>query len=209
MIASVGLDAAAHMAEEIQNAAVVIPRSMIASVAVNGFLGFSILIAVLFCLGDQEAALNSPTKHPFIEIFTSAVQSKRGGSAMTAVIIWAMIFANVGLVATSSRMLWAFARERAIPGHSYVARVDQRTRLPIWSILVTVVINVLLSLIEVGSTVAFNAFSSLAIAGFYASFLISASVMLNYRLRTPDSKIPWGPFRLGRAGTPVTVFSIA
>ena len=209
MIAFVGLDTAAHMAEEIQNAAVVIPRSMVASVAVNGVLGFSILIAILFCLGDQEAALNTPTKYPFIEVFTSAVQSKRGGSAMTAIIIWAMIFANVGLVATSSRMLWAFARERAIPGHSYVARVDQRTKLPIWSILVTVVINVLLSLIQVGSTVAFNAFSSLAIAGFYTSFLISASVLLNHRLRTPDSNIPWGPFRLGRAGTPVTVFSIA
>ena len=209
MIAFLGLDAAAHMAEEIENAAVVIPRSMVASVVVNGILGFSIVIAVLFCLGDQEAALKTPTKYPFIEIFTSAVQSKSGGSAMTAVIIWAMVFANVGLVATSSRMLWAFARERGIPGHSYVARVDQRTKLPIWSIFVTVVINVLLSLIEVGSTVAFNAFLSLAIAGFYASFLISASVMLFYRLRTPDSQIPWGPFRLGRSGTAITVFSIA
>lgn len=70
MIAFVGLDAAAHLAEEIEDAAIVIPRSMIASVAINGVLGFSILIAVLFCLGDQEAALTTPTNYPFIEIFT-------------------------------------------------------------------------------------------------------------------------------------------
>lgn len=204
-----GLDGATHMAEEIENAAVVIPRSIIASVVVNGTLGFSIALAVLFCLGDQEAALKTPTKYSFIEVFTSAVQSKRGGSAMTAVIIYALIFSIVGFVATSSRMLWAFARERAIPGHSYIARVDQRTKLPIWSILATVVINALLSLIQFGSTVSFDALSSLAIAGFYTSFLMSASVMLLYRLRTPSSNIPWGPFRLGRVGTPVTVFSIA
>ena len=209
MITFLGLDAAAHMAEEIENSAIVIPRSMVASVMVNGVLGFSMVIAVLFCLGDQEAALKTPTKYPFIEIFTSAVQSKGGGSAMTAIIIWAMVFANVGLLATSSRMLWAFAREKGVPGHSYVARVDQRTKLPIWSILVTVVINAVLSLLEVASTAAFNALASLAVAGFYASFLISASIMLLYRLRTPDSQIPWGPFRLGQAGTPVTVFSIA
>ena len=208
MIAFVGLDAAAHMAEEIEDAAVVIPRSMIASVVVNGALGFSIIIAVLFCLGDQEAALNTPTKYPFIEIYTQAVQSKAGGSAMTAVIIWAMIFANVGLLAAASRMLWAFAREKGLPGHKYLARVEPKTRLPIWAIVVTVVNNLLLSLIEIGSTVAFNAFLSLAIAGFYSSFLISATVLLLYRLRTPPSTIPWGPFRMGRFGTPVTIFSI-
>ena len=209
MIAFVGLDAAAHMAEEIEDAAVVIPRSMIASVAMNGALGFSIIIAVLFCLGDREAALKTLTKYPFIEIFTQAVQSKAGGSAMTAVIVWAMIFANVGLLASSSRMLWAFAREKGLPGHKYLARVEPKTRLPIWAIGMTVVVNLLLSLIHIGSTVAFNAFLSLAIAGFYSSFLISATVMLRYRLRTPASMIPWGPFRMGRLGTPITLFSIA
>ncbi|TVY19970.1 Choline transport protein [Lachnellula arida] len=208
MIAFVGLDAAAHMAEEIEDAAVVIPKSMIASVAINGVFGFSIIIAVLFCLGDQDAALNTPTLYPIIEIFTSAVQSNAGGSAMMAVLILAMIFANVGLLATASRMLWAFAREKGLPGHEYLARVEPRTKLPLWSIGVTVVINVLLSLIEIPSSVAFNAFLSLAIAGFYSSFLISATVMLFYRVRTPPSEIPWGPFKMGRAGTPVTVFSI-
>ena len=32
--------------------------------------------------------------------------------------------------------------------------------------------------------------------------------MLNKRLRTPDSEIPWGPFRLGRFGVPVTIIAI-
>jgi choline transport protein len=33
--------------------------------------------------------------------------------------------------------------------------------------------------------------------------------MLYKRLTTPYSDIPWGPFQLGRFGTPMTIFSIA
>ena len=55
----------------------------------------------------------------------------------------------------------------------------------------------------------FDAFISLVIAGYYSSFILSASVMLHKRLITPDSDLPWGPFRLGRAGVPVTVVAIA
>ena len=33
--------------------------------------------------------------------------------------------------------------------------------------------------------------------------------MLHKRLTTPDIDLPWGPFKLGRAGVPVTVAAIA
>ena len=32
--------------------------------------------------------------------------------------------------------------------------------------------------------------------------------MLYKRLRTPSSEIPWGPFRLGRFGVPITIIAI-
>ena len=71
-------------AEEIENASIVIPRSMCVSVMVNGTLGFAMLIAVLFCLGNPENALNTPTLYPFIEIFVQATNSNSGGTAMVS-----------------------------------------------------------------------------------------------------------------------------
>ena len=77
-----GLDAACHIAEEIENAAVVIPRSMFISVILNGVLGFAMLLALLFCLGDLADALATTTGYPFIEIFYQATGSNAGASAM-------------------------------------------------------------------------------------------------------------------------------
>ena len=66
----------------------------------------------------------------------------------------------------------------------------------------------LLALINIGSTAAFQAFISLNVASYYSSFLLAASVMLNLRLKNAELEIPWGPFRLGSAGIPVTVLAM-
>lgn len=70
------------------------------------------------------------------------------------------------------------------------------------------VINLLLALINIGSTIAFNAFISLIVLGYYSAFILAASVMLHKRLTTPEDQLPWGPFRLGRAGVPITVLAL-
>ncbi|CAD6577573.1 MAG: hypothetical protein ASARMPRED_008325 [Alectoria sarmentosa] len=136
MFAFIGIDAAAHLghkvnlsddsclvAEEINDASVVIPRSMLSSVFLNGALGFGMLVAVLFSAGNIQTALDSPTKYPFIEIFAQAVGSNKGATGMVAVIISTTIFATVGLLATASRMTWAFAREQGLPASVYLSRV--------------------------------------------------------------------------------------
>lgn len=69
-------------AEEIESASEVIPRSMLASVGINGLLGFSMLVATLFCLGDEEAVMNTPTRFPFIAVFNNAAKSSAGTSVM-------------------------------------------------------------------------------------------------------------------------------
>jgi choline transport protein len=93
-----GADCAVHMSEEIRNSSRVVPWAMMgtsmrtsntivhswympASILINGLMGFSMLIAILYCLGDIDAALTTPTGYPFIEIFTQASRSVAGGTA--------------------------------------------------------------------------------------------------------------------------------
>ena len=55
---------------------------MITSVVLNGLLGFGMLIAVLFCLGDVKLALDSPTGFPFMQVFLTATGTNEGASLM-------------------------------------------------------------------------------------------------------------------------------
>ena len=125
--ALLGADGAAHMAEEVKSASKVVPRSMVATVAINGVLGFGILIATLFSLGNVEAAINSPTGYPFIEIFAEAAGIS-GATTMTCIVLVLVMFANLSFLASGSRMMWAFARDNGLPGSRYLSRV--RTKFP-------------------------------------------------------------------------------
>jgi amino acid transporter len=104
------------MAEEINHAAIVIPRAIMLSVLINGILGFGMLIAVLFCIGNMEDALASSTGFPFIEIFYQATKSITGAVLMSTIILIVGIFGVIGVHAVASRQIWSFARDRAVPG---------------------------------------------------------------------------------------------
>ena len=53
-----GADGAIHMSEEIQNAAVVVPKAIVFSIILNGAMGLGIALVLLFCIRDIDAALH-------------------------------------------------------------------------------------------------------------------------------------------------------
>lgn len=208
MYSFIGVDAASHIAEEIQDASSTIPKSMWISTLLNGALGLAMIIALLFCMGDPNQALNGPNDYPLIDIWAYMVGSNNGATAMAVVITAMFSFGCIGILATASRMTWAFARENGLPGSTYISRIEPRTSLPIWSILQSTVSSLALALISLGSSVALEDLFSLVIVGFYSTFILSASVMLHKRLTTPDAELDWGKYRLGRAGVPVTIAAL-
>jgi len=86
--------------------------------------------------------------------------------------------------------------------------VETKSLLPIYTIALSTLISMLLGLINIGSTAAFNALTSLVISAFYSSYIISASVLLHKRLTTSEDNMTYGPFKLGRAGVPIIVLSL-
>ena len=84
----VGYDAAAHMSEEIKEPKIVIPRAMIFTILVNGLLGFGMIMALLFSMGDLNEIMKAPVSiagYPFIQIYYQATRSLSGTNAMVAV----------------------------------------------------------------------------------------------------------------------------
>ncbi|OAL02030.1 hypothetical protein IQ06DRAFT_325450 [Phaeosphaeriaceae sp. SRC1lsM3a] len=190
-----GADGTVHMSEETRNASRVIPWAMMSTssnqhpgniIVINGLTGFCMLIAVLYCIGDIDAALATPTGYPFIEILTQATQSTRGGTALSSFLVLMFCCASLTTLATSSRQLWAFARDDAVPNAKVVKHVNSRMKVPLNSIAITSTITCLLSLINIGSATVFNAIVSLTVAGLFGSYLIPFSLFLYVRIKHPE-----------------------
>ena len=103
------------MCEEVRNPSLAVPRSIMTSICINGSMGLAMIIAMLYGATDIDAAIASETGYPFIEIFYQATNSKGGVAAMTSLIVLMTLSAIVGVIAATSRMFWAFARDRALP----------------------------------------------------------------------------------------------
>lgn len=198
------------MAEEVHNAAVNVPRAIIASVVMNGATGFAMVLAFLYCIGDLGTALAPPTGYDYISTFAQATNSLAGASVMAAIPDALVIFATFCMLASASRQTWAFARDRGMPFSSFLAHVDTRSKLPLRSIAFCTVVTALICLINIGSTVAFNALVSLTIAGLFTSYLIPISLLIQKRIRAEDTDIPFGPWKMGRVvGLGVNILSAA
>ena len=165
------------------------------------------LIAILYCIGSIDDALNTPTGFPFIEILTQGTQSVAGGTTLSAFLVTMFVFATLGIVAGASRQLWAFARDNAVPNAHYISYVHPKLKIPLVSIAVTVKISCLLSLINIGSATAFNAIISLTVAGFFGSYILPFSLLLYVRVKHP-SRLEFGPWTLGRYGPLINAFAI-
>lgn len=130
-------------------------------------------------------------------------------------------------MATASRQLFAFARDKGLPFHEWFAYVDRRWEIPVngesstvllelfiakllihpLAVFFTITTSTLFSLINIGSTVAFNQILSLGLAALLSSYLISICCVALRRLR--GQPLLDRSFDLGRLGLPVNVGAIA
>lgn len=94
-------------------------------IAINGSLGFVMVITVLLRLGDMDAVLEENPAFPFMAIFHQAVQSRAGAAVMASIVMVLTVSANVGFSASTSRICWAFARDRGLPGWRQLSKVWQ------------------------------------------------------------------------------------
>ncbi|GKT86406.1 choline transport protein (amino acid permease) [Colletotrichum tofieldiae] len=191
-----GYDAACHLAEEMPNASRDVPLAMVGSVVVNGLMGLIYGTVLLFCTGPLETLLSTPTGFPFMQIFIDVTKSRAGATILSILIILTAVAATVAGITSTSRTLWAFARDKATPYDHYLSKVNKRQQIPIHSVILVTVLQMLLGFIYLGNTTAFNAILSMAIIGMYSSYIIPIAYMMAYGRKNLNAS-DYGPFKLG------------
>lgn len=113
-----------NAAEEIADASITLPKAIIWSVAPNAFLGILVIVTLAFCSGNIEEVLQTRTGEPFVQIFYNATESRAGASVMVAIVIILLVSCCFSEVATASRQLWSFARDRGFPASNWLQHVS-------------------------------------------------------------------------------------
>jgi amino acid transporter len=82
------------------------------------------------------------------------------------------------------------ARDNALPGAKIFARVNPKLGVPVYAIILMTVVQMLLGLINLGSTSAFTAFVSVGVQALALSYAIPIAISLFSR-RKHVSTAPW------------------
>ena len=87
------------------------------------------------------------------------------------------VFCAISITTAASRTTWAFARDQAIPFSSLWSKL-MGDQVPIMSLALLTVVQMLLGLISLGSTSAFVAFASCGVIALAAGYAIPIAVSL-------------------------------
>jgi amino acid transporter len=179
------------MAEEVSDPAVKVPRAMSLCVPVGGTAGLFFIIPICATLPPLEDILGAPSGQALPYIFHIVTGSPGGGLGLTFLVLGVTLFCSISITVAASRCTWAFARDDAIPGAKLFARVDSRLGVPVWALVLTTVVQILLGLINLGSTSAFTAFVSVGVIALAVSYAIPIGISFLWNKRVEVSQARW------------------
>lgn len=170
----------------------------------NVFLGIVILITMLFCTGPLETVLESNA--PYLQLFTNT-GSQSVALTLTIILFLLIYSGNITALATSSREVWAFSRDQGFPFSKTISKMNQKRHVPDNAVYLTTLLTLILCLINLGSTIAFNIIVSLSLLALLSTYMISIGCVLRKRIL----KEPLPPHRwdLGMWGLPINAFAVA
>ena len=151
--------------------------------------------------------LATPYGQPYIQIFMNVTQSKSGTLALTALMEILMMFGIINQVTTTSRQLFAFARDGGLPFSSFLSQVRPGWDVPLNAVTVTIGFSIVISMIILGSPTAFFTIGNLCGVALFSSYIICIGCMAWRRIRG----MPLLPsrFSLGKAGLAINLTAMA
>jgi amino acid transporter len=195
-----GCDGAAHTAEETQNAGVNVPKGILNSIFWSIVFGLAMAISFVLAMPDVSKAAAHGGNVVFDLMAALPVPVILKDILYGGIVLSNYLCALAGVTSTS-RMIYAFARDGGLPGHKLWCHVSATYRTPVPAIWLCVGLSI-------AATLYSPAFAALA-AG-CAMFLYISYIMPIFSglLTEGKSWTEFGPFRLGVWSKPFALISV-
>ena len=180
------------MIEELPEPQLKGPKIVIYCILIGMFTGWVFLSVLLFVLTDIDEVVSS-TAGPLLSIFYQATNNQAGSVCLLMFPLICLLFAETGIMSTSSRMIYAFARDGGLPYSRVFGKVNPKFDSPVNALLLTTAIVVIFGCIFLGSTAAFNAIVSASVVALGVTYAIPPAInILRGRKMLPEDR----PFKL-------------
>jgi amino acid transporter len=197
-----GYDASAHMSEETRDASRAAARGVIMSIVVSAVFGYILALGVTFAiqsLGDTAGAGTFAVKQVYLDALGLTT-----AKVMLFITVGAQFYCGMSSITSASRMMFAFSRDGATPGHRLWRRLNHQ-RVPVyavWAIAILAFLCAFPAYFGTNGVVAYVAVTSIATIGLYLAY----AMPIFLRLRAGDAWEP-GEWTLGRWYKPIGIIA--
>ncbi len=194
----VGFESAGSIAEEVKESRHVLPKAMVGSLAVAGFLVMFACLGIILAIPSIPDVLSGKVADPI----STTLQTTLGSGIGRVILVMLTIGFTASLIAVQaavSRAIWAAGRDRVLPAAKRLGTLSGRHRMPRYAIALTVVIAGPLPFISFSKI--YTLLLSFSTAGFFISYAMPIVGLVYVRLQrrwTP------GPVSMGRWSAPVS-----
>ncbi|WP_199534739.1 amino acid permease [Rhodoferax lacus] len=195
-----GFDASAHTSEETKDARNTVPRGMLHAVLWSILFGFALIISMILAIPDLKAAAATGW-NSFNELFIAAILSSFLGKILLLAVILSNFICALAAVTSTSRMIYAFARDDGLPFSGLLKSVSPKHRTPVAAIWATAILTSLLTAI----TTPLGAFAALSTgSAMYLYISYGMPIMAGF-FAEGKTWTTYGPFRLGGLSKPFAI----
>jgi Amino acid transporters len=201
-----GFDASAHVSEETHGAHTEAPKAIVRAIYVSAIAAFVLNLAMTLAIpkgtfgtGADQVPMYNHIAFVGINSTPELIRLAVGGAGAKLLILISIIgqfFCGMASVTASSRMIYAFSRDGALPGHRIWHRINPKTRTPTNGVWLAVVLSAIVGSASLyqnnGISIAFFAMTGICVVGLYIAYIIPVYL----RLRNPD--FVQGEWNLGK-----------
>lgn len=186
-----GYDASVHVSEETHNASRKAARGVWTSVAWSGVFGWILLLAVTFAIPDVAGTLKAGAFD--VQYIWQQSLGNAWAEFLLFVVVAAQFFCDNADVTASSRILWALSRDKAVPFHNQVRKLNRwgAPAVAVW----TIVIFDILWMVPTfwNATIGYLVATSISVIALYGAYAMPIAL----RLRQ-GSRFQAGDWNLGK-----------
>lgn len=200
----IGFESAGDIAEEVTDPERDVPRALVFSLVVVAAIVMYAALGLVLAVPDLGAAASGDVADPIAGTITAALGAGVA-KPLFAMVVLAFVAGIAAVQAAVSRVIFALARDRELPGSAFLGELSGRDHLPRHAICVSAVAAAAFLPVALSDN-AYATLLSMATVGFYIAFAFPVVASLVARLR---GRWVAGAWTTGRAGLAVNVVAVA